>query len=169
MPQSMGLQRMDTTERLKNNKGDLGFRGGKLQRELLVLPPQSEGKIVTKAVSGTSVVARVKNLTASAGDRFDSQSWKIPHAAEQRSPCTATIEHVLSSLGEAAAEPVGPRAPALHREAPAVRRPGTATREEPHLQQLEKARVVAQTQHSQMFLKHQISFGCVNVTTSSKP
>ena len=39
------------------------------------------------------------------GHRFDSWSGRIPHALEQLSPCTTTIEPVLQSLGAATAEP----------------------------------------------------------------
>ena len=79
---SWGCKELDTTERLNtnnnNNRGNPGFPGGMHRRELLVLPPQSEGKIVIKAPFGTSLVARVQNLTAGAGDRFNPPIWEDP-------------------------------------------------------------------------------------------
>ena len=53
----------------------------------------------------------------------------------------------------------------IHADVPAC----SAPREEPHLLQPEKARAVAQAQHSQTALKYQISFGSFNVTVSWKP
>ena len=58
----------------------------------------------------------VKNPPANAGRcrrlRFVPWSRKIPHAAEQLSPCPTTIEPVLSSPGAATAEvPTGNRLP----------------------------------------------------------
>ena len=48
----------------------------------------------------------VKNLPANArGCGFDPWSRKIPHAMEQLSQCTTTIQPVLQSLGAAIAEP----------------------------------------------------------------
>ena len=43
--------------------------------------------------------AVVDNLPANAGDKFSSWSGKIPHAAEQVSPCATSIESVLRSQG----------------------------------------------------------------------
>ena len=37
---------------------------------------------------------------------FDPWSWKIPHAAEQLSPCASTVEPVLWSPGTTDAEPM---------------------------------------------------------------
>ena len=39
--------------------------------------------------------AVVKNTPANAGDRFEPWSSKIPHAAEQLSPCATTTEPAL--------------------------------------------------------------------------
>ena len=60
--------------------------------------------------------------------RFDPWSGKTPHAAGQLSPCAATVEPVLQSLG---ATTLSSRAYSLcsTREATAVRSPCTAARE----------------------------------------
>ena len=51
--------------------------------------------------------AVVKNLPVNAGDTgsFDPCSWKIPHAAEQLSPCATTTEHALWSPRATTTEP----------------------------------------------------------------
>ena len=52
-------------------------------------------KYTVLGFSGGSVV---KTLPANAGDVVQSLSRNIPHAAEQLSPCTTTMEFVLQSL-----------------------------------------------------------------------
>ena len=61
-----------------------------------------------KKVKGLPGGSVVKNLPANTGDSFNPWSWKIPHVTEQLSPCTTTIEPVLSSLHPAAAEALMP-------------------------------------------------------------
>ena len=65
-------------------------------------------------------------------------SGKIPHAVEQLSLRTATIEPVLWSPGTTTPEARAPQSPSATRAATAVRGPLTATREWPPLQ-LEKS------------------------------
>ena len=49
----------------------------------------------------------IKTLPANAGDTgLIPELRRIPHAAEQLSPCTTTIEPVLQSLGAAITEAV---------------------------------------------------------------
>ena len=47
----------------------------------------------------------VKNLPTSAGDTGLIANLEIPHATEQLSSCTATIEPMLKNLGTKTAEP----------------------------------------------------------------
>ena len=49
---------------------------------------------------------------------IDPWTGKIPHATEQLSPCTATAEPVLWSLGATAAEALEPKARAAQQEKP---------------------------------------------------
>ena len=59
------------------------------------------------------------------GHRFQTWSWKIPHATEQLSWCAKTTEPMLQSL-------------CYTREATETRSLHTATKSSPHLPQLEK-------------------------------
>ena len=55
----------------------------------------------------TSLVAKwIRIHLPSRGDGFDPRSGKIPHVAEQPSPCTTTFEPVLWSPQATATEPV---------------------------------------------------------------
>jgi len=58
-------------------------------------------KYTVLGFSGGSVL---KTLPANAGGMVQSLSRNIPHAAEQLSPCTTTMEPVLQSLRTTAAE-----------------------------------------------------------------
>ena len=61
----------------------------------------------------------VENLPANAGDTgFEPWSGKIPHAAEQLSPCDTTTEPALWSQRATTTEARAPRAHALQKEKP---------------------------------------------------
>ena len=77
----------------------------------------------------------VKNPPCKArGHRFDPCSGKIPHAMEQLSPWAPTAESALQSPRATSPEPCTPWSLcSATREATAMRRPSTATQEEPSL------------------------------------
>ena len=68
------------------------------------------------------------------GHRFDPWLWKVPHAAEQLSPCSTAPELVLWSPRAATAEARRPRqtcTPYVTRGVTAVRSPGQQGRAAP--------------------------------------
>ena len=71
--------------------------------------------------------------------RFDPWSSKIPKAAEQLSPCAATVESVLWSVGAATLQPRATDPVLSARQATAARILCTATSEQPPPPQLEKS------------------------------
>ena len=99
------------------------------------------------------------------GHRFSPWCRKIPHAAQQLSPCAITTEPVLQSPGAATTEPMCRSYRSPHTQEPEVhipKSPRSATREatavrshalqlesQPHSRQLEKVHTAVKTQHSQ--------------------
>ena len=84
--------------------------------------------------------------------QVQSLSRKIPHAKEQLSLYTTTTEPVLQSLGATTTEPMCCNYWSLHNLEPQLcskKSPGTATREKPLSQQLEKACAAMKTQRNQ--------------------
>ena len=76
------------------------YCGYSLQLVFLSVNIFSRFKYAEKGFAGGSVV----KTSTSAEDRFDPWSGRIPHAAEQLSPCTTTIEPMIWSLGATTTE-----------------------------------------------------------------
>ena len=91
----------------------------KIQYRHRILPNyKNEQKFKSICKQGFPGGTVVKNPPANAGDRFEPWSGKIPHAAEQLSPCATTTEPALQSPRATTTEAHAPTAHAPQQENP---------------------------------------------------